>query len=65
MDGLSEFWKGRRVLLTGHTGFKGCWLTVWLNALGANVRGLSQAPETEPNMFDALGIEKQPTPQLQ
>jgi CDP-glucose 4,6-dehydratase len=41
-----DFWRGRRVLLTGHTGFKGSWLTLWLSALGAEVTGL--APEGEP-----------------
>ena len=40
----ARFWQGRRVLLTGHTGFKGSWLTLWLKALGANVTGLALAP---------------------
>ena len=39
----SSFWSGRRVLLTGHTGFKGSWLALWLISLGADVSGLSLA----------------------
>ncbi|HEX7741854.1 MAG TPA: CDP-glucose 4,6-dehydratase [Sphingobium sp.] len=49
------FWAGRRVLVTGHTGFKGSWLLVLLNALGARVTGLSLAPDTTPSMFDLIG----------
>ncbi|HEX6660351.1 MAG TPA: CDP-glucose 4,6-dehydratase [Sphingomicrobium sp.] len=45
-------WAGRRVLVTGHTGFKGGWLSLWLNALGAEVAGFSLPPATEPNFFD-------------
>jgi CDP-glucose 4,6-dehydratase len=51
-----DLWRGRRVLLTGHTGFKGSWLAVWLHALGAEVRGLALAPSTTPSIFDALKI---------
>ena len=40
----SDFWAGRRVLLTGHTGFKGAWLALWLQSLGAEVTGLSRSP---------------------
>ncbi|WP_321927953.1 CDP-glucose 4,6-dehydratase [Paraburkholderia guartelaensis] len=47
----SSFWRGKKVFLTGHTGFKGSWLTLWLQALGARVTGFSLAPTTEPNMF--------------
>ncbi len=50
-------WQGRRVLLTGHTGFKGGWLGVWLRALGAEVTGLSLASEPG-SLGDALGIEQ-------
>jgi CDP-glucose 4,6-dehydratase len=46
-----DFWEGRRVLLTGHTGFKGSWLSLWLARLGAKVHGISLAPETTPNLF--------------
>ena len=49
------FWRNRRVLLTGHTGFKGAWLSLWLERLGADVVGFSLAPETEPSMFSMLG----------
>jgi CDP-glucose 4,6-dehydratase len=45
------FWNGRRVLVTGHTGFKGAWLTLWLRRLGAEVAGLSDAVPTEPSLF--------------
>ena len=41
---LEQFWHGRRVLLTGHTGFKGAWLSVWLAGLGAEVTGYALAP---------------------
>jgi len=47
-----EFWRGRKVLLTGHTGFKGTWLGLWLERLGATVTGLALAPPSEPNAFD-------------
>ena len=51
----SNFWYGRRVLLTGHTGFKGSWLLLWLQQLGAQVWGYSLAPEAEPNLFELTG----------
>ena len=47
---------GRRVLVTGHTGFKGAWLTVWLRRLGAEVSGLSLDPPSSPSLFDVLGL---------
>lgn len=52
----TDFWGGKRVLLTGHTGFKGSWLAIWLNRLGANVVALSLAPATQPNLFTEAGI---------
>lgn len=52
-----EFWHDKRVLLTGHTGFKGSWLALWLNRLGAEVAGLSLSPSTDPNLFDLAGID--------
>src|SRR6266851_3270676 len=45
------FWRGRRVFLTGHTGFKGGWMALWLAHLGAEVRGYALDPWTEPNLF--------------
>ena len=47
----AAFWKGKRVLLTGHTGFKGSWLSLWLQRLGAQVTGLALAPPTNPSLF--------------
>lgn len=52
----ARFWAGRRVLVTGHTGFKGAWLTHWLLRMGAQVTGLSLEPNTQPNLFDQLGL---------
>lgn len=49
-----DFWKGRRVFLTGHTGFKGAWTALWLEAMGAEVAGFSLAPETSPALVDLL-----------
>lgn len=49
-----NFWRGRRVLLTGHTGFKGAWLLLWLQELGADVWGYALAPEPGPNLFGEL-----------
>jgi CDP-glucose 4,6-dehydratase len=49
----AAFWKGRRVLVTGHTGFKGAWLVLWLRAMGAEVIGLSDGVPTSPSLFEA------------
>jgi len=54
---MHEFWRDRRVFLTGHTGFKGTWMSVWLRLLGAKVTGYALAPHTEPNMFDLVGVK--------
>lgn len=54
----ADFWKKRRVFLTGHTGFKGAWLTVWLHDLGAKVFGYSLPPETTPSMFKELRLAR-------
>lgn len=54
---MQEFWKGKKVLITGHTGFKGSWLAFWLNLLGAEVCGYSLAPKTSPNLFENLQLE--------
>ena len=53
----AAFWRGKRVLLTGHSGFKGSWLTLWLNRLGADVTGISLRPATAPNLFSAARVE--------
>ena len=49
-----KFWQNKRVLLTGHTGFKGAWLAAWLNKLGAKVSALSLPPESSPNLYSIL-----------
>jgi len=49
-----DFWHGKRVLLTGHTGFKGTWMALWLESLGAQVSGFGLAPETDPSLFTLL-----------
>ena len=54
---FNNIYQGKRVFLTGHTGFKGSWLALWLTKLGAEVCGYSLAPNTEPSMFNELGIE--------
>lgn len=54
---LGDFWHGRRVLLTGHTGFKGSWLTLWLHAQGAEVHGYALAPPTSPNLFTVARVD--------
>ena len=53
---MGGFWAGRRVLVTGHTGFKGAWLAFWLAEMGAEVSGLALPPSGEPNLHDILGI---------
>ena len=51
------FWSGRRVFLTGQTGFKGAWLALWLQKMGAEVRGRALPATTNPALFDLLGLE--------
>src|SRR5258707_6697576 len=61
-QGNSEIYatyKGKKVLVTGHTGFKGSWLTLWLKELGANVFGYALDPTTNPSLFELLDLEKE------
>jgi CDP-glucose 4,6-dehydratase len=51
-----HFWKGRRALVTGHTGFKGAWLSLWLQSLGANVSGLARGVPTSPSLYELAGV---------
>lgn len=52
-----QFWQDKKVFLTGHTGFKGGWLALWLNSLGAQVHGYALAPSTTPNFFDVANVQ--------
>jgi CDP-glucose 4,6-dehydratase len=52
-----DFWQGKRVFLTGHTGFKGSWLALWLQSLGADVKGYSLNPPTSPSLFNEAKID--------
>src|SRR5215469_12254320 len=52
-----SFWRGRRVLLTGHTGFKGGWAAMWLQRLGARISGYALAPQTNPSLYRAARID--------
>ena len=53
---MSDFWAGRRVFVTGHTGFKGGWLALWLHELGARVTGFAEPPPTDPALFELARI---------
>ncbi len=57
MNPNADFWRGKRVLLTGHTGFKGSWLALWLRRLGARVHGYALPPESTPSLHAALPAE--------
>ena len=54
---LKAAFGGRKVLLTGHTGFKGGWLALWLHDLGADVTGIALAPNPGPSLFTTLGLD--------
>jgi CDP-glucose 4,6-dehydratase len=52
------FWRGKRVLLTGHTGFKGAWAAIWLQRAGAQATGLALPPDQTPSLFELAGVER-------
>jgi CDP-glucose 4,6-dehydratase len=61
LEGLEmnqDFWRGKRVLMTGHTGFKGSWLSLWLQSMGAQVVGFALAPPTNPSLFKVADVGK-------
>lgn len=55
---MNKFWNGKKVLITGHTGFKGSWLAFWLGLLGAEVYGYALEAETQPNLFESLQLSE-------
>ena len=55
---INSFFRDKNILVTGHTGFKGAWLSYYLYILGANVMGISLKPSTKPSLFEILGLEK-------
>jgi CDP-glucose 4,6-dehydratase len=59
MINFNNIYNGKKVIITGNTGFKGSWLNLWLNLLGAKVTGISLKPETEPNHFNLLNLQNQ------
>jgi len=59
-----QFWHNKKVFITGHTGFKGSWLTLWLSSLEAKVYGYALQPNTDPNLFKILNLENKITHQI-
>ena len=55
---MKNFFKNKKIIITGHTGFKGSWLTLWLNSLGANIMGISLNPSTKPSHFSDIKLKK-------
>lgn len=53
----ASFWEGKRVFITGHTGFKGSWLTLWLQSMGAVLKGYSLNPPTEPSLYESAAVD--------
>jgi CDP-glucose 4,6-dehydratase len=60
----SDFWKGKRVFITGHTGFKGSWLSIWLQSLGVELLGVSLDPPTNPSLFIEADVAKNMTSKI-
>ncbi len=58
VDMKPEFWRKRKVFLTGHTGFKGSWLSLWLQSMGAEVTGYALSPPTQPNLYELAGVKQ-------
>ncbi|HEX2016863.1 MAG TPA: GDP-mannose 4,6-dehydratase, partial [Solirubrobacteraceae bacterium] len=58
MDVDPSFWSSRRVLITGHTGFKGAWLALWLRVMGAEVVGLANGVPSEPSLYGVVGVAR-------
>ncbi|GHU26386.1 hypothetical protein AGMMS50256_03460 [Betaproteobacteria bacterium] len=58
MNTSVNFWEKKRVLITGHTGFKGSWLALWLSRLGAEVTGFALAPPSQPSLFELARVGK-------
>ena len=54
---LDDFFKDKKILITGHTGFKGSWLSCWFKLVGAKVSGISLPPSTKPSHFDELDFK--------
>jgi len=61
MKVFNNIYQGKRILITGHTGFKGSWLSMWLSELGANVIGYALKPSTTPSLFEVCEIDKKIT----
>ena len=59
---FADSFRGKRVLVTGHTGFKGSWLCEWLLGLGAQVTGFALPPATQPSLFEQLGLARRLRP---
>ena len=53
-----DFWYGKRVFITGNTGFKGSWLTIWLKHMGANIIGFSNRDKTKPSLYEVANLSK-------